>query len=76
MLKLCFLFPGKWSIGLATLNCDLNKLPLGNDSASWVLSHDGSLVHDGVAIDNIDLSVSEGDYMVCIDRLHIPDGIY
>ena len=47
------------------MNCDLNKLPLGNDSTSWALCHDGSLKHDGVAIDNIDLSVSEGDYMVC-----------
>ena len=46
------------------MDCDLNKLPLGNDSNSWVLSCDGSLRHDKVDIDTIDLSVAEGDYMV------------
>jgi len=56
---------GRWSVGLASMDCDLNKLPLGNDSNSWVLSCDGSLRHDKVDIDTIDLSVAEGDYMGC-----------
>jgi len=56
---------GIWSVGLASLNCDLNKLPLGNDGNSWVLSYDGALRHNKVALDNIDLSVAEGDYMGC-----------
>ena len=55
---------GRWSVGLASLECNLNKLPLGNDANSWVLSFDGSLRHNKVDIDTIDLSVAEGDYMV------------
>lgn len=60
----CLFSTGSWSFGLASMDCDLNKLPLGNDSNSWVLSCDGSLRHDKVDIDTIDLSVAEGDYMV------------
>ena len=46
-------FIGEWSIGVAQLNCNLSKLPLGSDPMSWVLRSDGSLVHDGIESDKI-----------------------
>ena len=53
-----------WAIGLASLRCDLNMVPLGKDQYSWVLRSDGALMHNNIAIDNIQLTVSEGDYLV------------
>ena len=55
---------GMWAIGLASLRCDLNMVPLGKDQYSWVLRSDGALMHNNIAIDNIQLTVSEGDYLV------------
>ena len=39
-------------------------VPLGKDNYSWVLRNDGATMHGDIALDNIDLVVTEGDYMV------------
>uniref|UniRef100_U5EPW6 SPRY domain-containing protein 7 n=1 Tax=Corethrella appendiculata TaxID=1370023 RepID=U5EPW6_9DIPT len=37
---------GKWSVGLATENCDLNNVRGGQDSESWCLTSDNIVYHD------------------------------
>lgn len=52
---------GVWGIGLATQRVDLNKVPLGNDTESWVLTSDGSLRHNGEDRGKISEIPQEGD---------------
>lgn len=50
-------------MGLATLRADLNRVPMGADSESWVLRGDGTIRHNGVALYTLPSSQSlqEGD---------------
>ena len=38
--------PGVWGIGVATQKVNLNQVPLGRDTNSLVLRHDGSVYHN------------------------------
>jgi hypothetical protein len=53
-----------WGIGLATKKIDLNTIPLGNDTESWVLRHDSSLVHNGTTVATLPEAPNEGDVIV------------
>jgi hypothetical protein len=52
---------GVWGIGLATRNCDVQKVPLGVDADSWVLRHDGTLYHEGSETGRLSSVPEEGD---------------
>lgn len=39
-------FSGVWGIGVATQKVNLNQVPLGRDTNSLVLRHDGSVYHN------------------------------
>jgi len=56
---------GIWAFGLASKECDLNMVPLGTDNYSWVLRSTGELMHADIAVDNITLEVTEGDFLGC-----------
>jgi len=56
---------GVWGVGLATKKCDLNKVPLGNNSESWVLRSDGSVAHNGIIRHRIREVPEEGDMIAC-----------
>jgi hypothetical protein len=55
---------GVWGVGLATRKVDLNKIPLGNDSESWVLRNDGSIFHNNISKFTTDENIDEGDIIV------------
>ena len=55
---------GAWGVGLATKRCDLNKIPLGSNTESWVLRSDGSVVHNGIVRHRIRELPEEGDMLV------------
>jgi len=55
---------GVWGIGLAIKNCNLQKAPLGTDTESWVLRHDGHLYHNGEECSKLTTLPTEGDIMV------------
>jgi len=55
---------GIWGIGVATRNCDVQKVPLGCDSDSWVLRHDGSLCHSDTEVSRLAPLPEEGDVIV------------
>jgi len=52
---------GLWGIGLATLKVDLNKVPLGKDSESWMLCSDGGLHHNNEEQGKLPEIPQEGD---------------
>jgi hypothetical protein len=52
---------GEWGVGLATRKVDLNKVPLGNDSESWVLRQDGCVYSDNSIRFRASQTVDEGD---------------
>lgn len=58
------MFLGIWGVGLASRNANLQKAPLGTDTESWVLRHDGALYHGGQEKGKIDGAVQEGDILV------------
>ena len=60
---------GDWTVGVAQLNCNLSKLPLGSDSMSWVLRSDGALMHNGIETDKITTLPAEGEYLVSMPYL-------
>ena len=41
-----YISPGVWGIGVATQKVNLNQVPLGRDTNSLVLRHDGSVYHN------------------------------
>lgn len=57
-----------WGVGLATQKVDLNKVPLGNDSESWVLCYDGVLRHNNEEKGKVPEIPQEGDIIVSILR--------
>ncbi|KAL5005452.1 hypothetical protein ScPMuIL_018908 [Solemya velum] len=54
---------GVWGIGLATRKCDMNTLPLGQNTESWVIRHDGSLWHNGIQNGLLPEKPQEGDIL-------------
>lgn len=42
----CALCSGVWGIGVATQKVNLNQVPMGRDTNSLVLRHDGSVYHN------------------------------
>jgi len=62
---LCYL-TGVWGIGVATRNCDVQKVPLGCDSDSWVLRHDGCLCHSDTEVCRLAPLPEEGDVVVSV----------
>ena len=55
---------GTWGLGVATQRCGVNAVPLGQDSESWVLRHDGGLAHDGEVKSTLPQVPEEGDIIV------------
>jgi hypothetical protein len=58
------LFVGVWGIGVATRLCNLQRVPLGVDSQSWVLRHDGALYYNGQEVRRLKDLPQEGDVIV------------
>lgn len=65
-VKLYFFLLGAWGVGLATKRCDLNKIPLGNNSESWVLRSDGTVAHNGTVRHRLREIPEEGDMIVSL----------
>jgi hypothetical protein len=53
-----------WGIGVATKKCDLNTVPLGEDTESWVLRQDGTMYHNGEQKNKLTDVPQEGDIIV------------
>ncbi|KAK6962889.1 SPRY domain-containing protein 7 [Biomphalaria glabrata] len=54
---------GKWGVGLATRRCNLNKLPLGFDTDSWVVRQDGCMFHNSEEKGKLPDIPQEGDIL-------------
>lgn len=46
VLEWCALCVGVWGVGVATQKVNLNQVPMGRDTNSLVLRHDGSIYHN------------------------------
>jgi len=57
---------GIWGVGLATRKVDLNKIPFGNDTESWVLRNDGSIYFNNLIKYKSPETIDEGDVIVTI----------
>ena len=55
-----------WGIGLATRKVDLNKIPFGNDTESWVLRNDGAIYFNNLIKYKSPQAIDEGDIIVSI----------
>ena len=55
---------GLWGVGLASRKVDLNKVPLGNDSESWVLRNDACIYSSNVVKFKSPHPIDEGDVIV------------
>ena len=66
LMKLIFFlcFPGVWGVGIATKNSNMNKVPLGTDADSWVLTHSGILMHNDEEKGKLPEAPQEGDVVV------------
>ncbi|GFS85683.1 SPRY domain-containing protein 7 [Nephila pilipes] len=63
---------GVWGVGLATRHADLNRVPLGRDKESWVLTSDGTIVHNGDVLYKLSEMPMEGDIVgVSYDHVEI-----
>ncbi|KAK2175221.1 hypothetical protein NP493_743g03025 [Ridgeia piscesae] len=52
---------GIWGVGVATEHCDMNTIPLGENTDSWVLRHTAALYHRGEEKGTISEMPQEGD---------------
>lgn len=59
-----------WGIGVATQKVNLNQVPLGRDTNSLVLRHDGSVYHNNEEKNRLPANSlpQEGDIVVSVDR--------
>lgn len=57
---------GTWGVGLATANVRVDTVPLGKDQQSWVLTSDGTTLHNGEVIAQLSKKPMEGDTVVSI----------
>lgn len=64
---------GVWGIGVATQKVNLNQVPLGRDSHSLVLRHDGSIYHNNEEKNRLPANSlpQEGDVVVCFFSLFV-----
>jgi hypothetical protein len=61
---------GVWGVGVATPLVRVDQVPLGGDAHSWVLTSDGSTVHNAEAITRLKERPSEGD-VVSVSYDHV-----
>nr|CAG4635103.1 EOG090X0EPP [Alona affinis] len=66
---------GVWGIGLGSEKADLNTVPMGSDSDSWVLCSDGALRHNKEEMHRITQLPQEGD-TIGISYNHIELNFY
>ncbi|CAH1781342.1 unnamed protein product [Owenia fusiformis] len=52
---------GIWGLGLGTRKVNVNEIPLGSNSESWVLRHNGSIAHNNEQKAKLPEHPSEGD---------------
>lgn len=57
---------GLWGVGLATRKCDINVVPLGADTDSWVLRQDGTMFHNNEQKGKLTDVPQEGDVVVSL----------
>lgn len=55
---------GVWGVGLATPMVQVDSVPLGNDQQSWVLTSDGTTLHNGEVISRLKVKPEEGSIVV------------
>ena len=55
---------GVWGVGLATPLIQVDNVPLGNDQHSWILTSDGTTVHNGEVICRLKVKPEEGSVVV------------
>lgn len=58
---------GIWGIGLALTNIELDRVPLGEDANSWVMRHNGNIVHNKKVLHVSKIKVEESDVVVSTD---------
>ncbi|XP_064394179.1 SPRY domain-containing protein 7-like [Halichondria panicea] len=54
---------GVWGVGLATPMVRVDSVPLGSDQQSWVLTSEGTTLHNGEVISRINEKPAEGDIL-------------
>ncbi len=57
---------GVWGVGLATVMARVDSVPLGSDQQSWVLTSEGTTLHNGEVISRLSETLAEGDILVCL----------
>ena len=63
---------GVWGVGLATKRCNVNVAPLGQDSESWVLTHDATMYHNKEQKGTLSQGLNEGDILgITYDHVHM-----
>ncbi|XP_071162916.1 SPRY domain-containing protein 7-like [Mytilus edulis] len=63
---------GVWGVGLATKRCNVNAVPLGQDSDSWVVNHDAVMYHNKEQKGTMSQSLNEGDILgITYDHVHL-----
>ena len=55
---------GVWGVGLATPLVRVDQVPRGGDAHSWVLTSEGTTVHNAEAITRLKEKINEGDTVV------------
>lgn len=61
-VAVCFI--GIWGVGLAADKCELDVVPQGHDTHTWVLRSDGTVYHNNEVLHTVDPAPSEGDIVV------------
>lgn len=64
---------GVWGVGLASRRCNVNEVPLGENTESWVVRQDGAMYHDKQQKGKLPEVPQEGDVLV---RSVIHVGVY
>ena len=62
---------GVWGVGLATPMVQVDSVPLGNDQQSWVLTSDGTTLHNGEIISRLKVKPEEGSIVVSSVLMHL-----
>lgn len=60
-----------WGVGLATPMVQVDSVPLGNDQQSWVLTSDGTTLHNGEIISRLKVKPEEGSIVVSSVLMHL-----
>ena len=59
-------FEGVWGVGVGTSSVNVDDVPLGTDNRSWLLSSNGTTVHNGQTLDNVKEKITEGAVLVSV----------